>query len=73
MHIDGVSEVAEQLAFQRIHTGGVAFLAHAAKTVDLVKEDQASFLSSGHFKKFSDHPGALSHILLDQLRADDSD
>jgi hypothetical protein len=41
--------------------------------IDLVEEDDARLLPPRHLEKLSHHPRALADILLDELRADDSD
>lgn len=40
--------------------------------VDLIEKDDARLLCPRHLEELSDHPGALAHILLHQLGADDS-
>lgn len=45
----------------------------AANGVDLIEEDQARLLGARHFEQLAHHPGALAHVLLHQLRADDAD
>ena len=42
-------------------------------SIDLIEEDNAGFLGTGHLEKFSDHASTLSHVPLDQLRSDNAD
>ena len=41
--------------------------------INFIKENNTSFFGSGHREEFSDHPGPLADILLNELTADDSD
>jgi hypothetical protein len=49
-----------------LHTG-------AADGVDLVDEDDAGGVLSGHYEQFSHHASALADVLLHEFRAGDSD
>ena len=45
----------------------------SADGINLIKEDDAGLLGAGHLEQLAHHAGALPHILLHQLAANDAD
>jgi len=45
----------------------------AADGINFVKEDNAGLLTTRHLEELPYHTGTLSHILLDELRTNDTD
>ena len=57
----------------RNETGGKARDRKQVKGGHLVEEDEAGLLGAGHLEQLAHHAGALAHVLLHQLAADDAD
>jgi hypothetical protein len=56
-----------------LHLGIAVAETSTTNRIDLIEENDAGFLGTGHLEKFSDHASTLSHVPLDQLRSDNAD
>ena len=63
----------EHRALDLIVTADTVIEASAANGINLVEEDYARLLRSGHLEEFADHAGTFADVLLNQLAAYHSD